>query len=139
MTTATYAPADADTWWINHVQPTDIHHARTWTRDRLTRKHLPTALIDDAELIASELLTNVGVHAPDSDAELTLHHDPDEGTLTLTCADRAPYTPTVLSPDADDEHHRGLLIVAALAAGWDVRARRDGGKRVIVHLAGRPL
>ncbi len=40
--------------------------------------------------------------------------------------DRATFQPRKLRPTSEDEHGRGLQIVAALAKRWGTRATEDG-------------
>lgn len=132
MSLATYAPAEAAKWWTNRATAADVSAARRWVRTQLAARGLDGPVVDDAVLVASELLTNAAQHAG-GEAELTLLVEADR--LTLTCGDRAVHAPALLEADDVDEHHRGLLIVAALAEDCQMRPRRDGGNRIIVRLA----
>jgi CheY-like chemotaxis protein len=84
-------------------------------------------VIDDALLVVSELVTNAVLHAR-STAELRLV--PGEETLRIEVADQGRSGPDPVLAGADDEHGRGLLLVAVLSAAWGTEARTDGGKVV---------
>jgi hypothetical protein len=45
-------------------------------------------------------------------------------------ADQGRSGPDPVLAGADDEHGRGLLLVAVLSAAWGTEARTDGGKVV---------
>jgi anti-sigma regulatory factor (Ser/Thr protein kinase) len=95
--------------------------ARQFCAQSLTAKlgHTTSAqeLIGTAQMIVSELLTN-SVDAVCGHTELTLSiHD---HLLRIAVRDDAPGIPTLRNPEAVEERGRGLMIVAALAAGWGV-------------------
>jgi anti-sigma regulatory factor (Ser/Thr protein kinase) len=81
---------------------------------------------DDALLLISELVTNAALHAP---GPITVHLLADHPTRTLYCAvaDTSPHLPQPRMARPDDEHGRGLLLLAAIAAdhGWH---RTSNGK-----------
>lgn len=132
MTAPTYAPPDAATWDTPAITEADVSHARHWVRGHLTELKLPADVIDAAEVIASELLTNVILHAPGA-AQLTLLPDGDD--LVITCADTGPY-PLTETPHADgEEHGRGLQLIDALTGQRRFTRRRTvPGKRIVVLL-----
>lgn len=130
----TYAPLSAATLDIEHTRPEHVRAARAWTHARLTELGLSGPLAEDAELVVSELLTNVHRHAP-GPAQITLLAEP--GELTLTCADRGSSDLPQLAAVPDDaETGRGLLLVRALCTSVKARQRVSGpGKRVVARLA----
>ncbi len=91
-------------------------------------------LIDAAELVVSELVTNAILHAPGEDShelELVAH----AGRLRITVADGSAIRPMVVAElHPDQPHGRGLHIVEALATRWGVDDHH-GGKRLWVELA----
>lgn len=81
-----------------------------------------TGAIDSALLIASELVANAVRHGRDGNPRLLAHFSQD-GTLTITVADKTPYSrlPAAVLADATEESGRGLFIVAALSTRWGHR------------------
>jgi PAS domain S-box-containing protein len=95
------------------------HHVASYLRIR----GLPDALVDDAALATSELVTNAMLHGqPPVDLHLRL----EGGSALIEVSDRASFQPRRMRPGADDEHGRGLQIVAALSSRWGTRATEDG-------------
>jgi hypothetical protein len=96
--------------------------ARRLTRDCLARWDLP-ALTDDAEAIASEIVTNAVNAVPPGTTGLTIiyaiHSTPAE--LLIHTWDIGPGKPEQTHPGPDAEHGRGLAIVDDLTGhnwGW---------------------
>ena len=107
------------------------HIARTFIRHGLLDLHMPD-LVDDACLIASELVGNAVKHVPDADTyELTLSHN--QGRPLIELWDPSPKPPmTVDLPDA--EFGRGLHIISALASMWNyytLPTECPGGGKVV--------
>jgi anti-sigma regulatory factor (Ser/Thr protein kinase) len=88
------------------------------------------AVVDDAQLIVSELITNA-VNAECSRTGLTL--ECDGNSLRIAVRDDGPGRPTLRSANERDEHGRGLAIIAAIAASWGV-CEADPGKQVWAEL-----
>lgn len=82
------------------------------------------ALISDALLIATELVTNA-VHAGCSHGRMSWALQ--TGCLQLCVFDNAPGWPVMQHPGPNDSHGRGLQIIDALAAARGTRSV-DGGK-----------
>lgn len=80
---------------------------------------LPTAtrVCEDAQLMASELLTN-SVKA--GARTVTIALSADESVLRLEVSDDGGGAPTVRSPTEQDVSGRGLLIVATVADRWAI-------------------
>jgi anti-sigma regulatory factor (Ser/Thr protein kinase) len=90
-------------------------------------------LIDAAELVVTELVTNAILHAPGEDScelELVAH----AGRLRITVANGSAIRPVVAELQPDQTHGRGLHAVEALATRWGVDDHH-GGKRVWGELA----
>ena len=104
--------------------------ARLYVRDVLQywRLALPGQdVIDRAELLADELVTNAVVHARTSlRVRLELHGD----VLHIGVHDANPRLLRVVPDDPDSETGRGLRLVEQLATAWGVHRGRDGGKVV---------
>jgi CheY-like chemotaxis protein len=116
------------------VLPNDITsaaRARAFVEEHCSSWGLD-AVVDDALLIVSELVTNAVVHA-ESEAELRLVAG--TGILRVEVADQGGHAPDPQLAGDDDEHGRGLLLVTVLSAAWGTEARPDGGKVVWADLA----
>ncbi|MCF2532237.1 ATP-binding SpoIIE family protein phosphatase [Yinghuangia soli] len=110
--------------------PRAAREAREFVRSVLLGWRLG-ALVDGACSVATELVANAVEHAR-TPMELRLRHRP--GRLVVQVADHDGRLPRRLSAGEGDERHRGLMIVAALAADWGVRPT-DAGKVVWAELA----
>ncbi|MFF0204662.1 ATP-binding protein [Streptomyces sp. NPDC005017] len=97
-----------------------------------------TDALDDALLVASELVTNAIRHAPRGPVSLELFVQ--EASFALEVTDHSP-EPPVLRPTsapgitAITEGGRGLRLVAALAQNWGYRRNTDGTKTVWCRFA----
>ncbi|WP_198042097.1 ATP-binding protein [Kitasatospora azatica] len=90
-------------------------------------------LTADAELVASELVTNAIQHAPDQ-RPITITVDLDEQWLSLAVRDHSADWPRPAEPVPSQENGRGLLLVGRLAGSWHCAAHTDGGKTVSCRL-----
>lgn len=89
-------------------------------------------MIDDAELVVSELVTNaVRAGARTVQVALDLHR----GVLELDVTDDGPGWPRLVRPGERDPRGRGLVLVDALADRWRAKRVDSGGKRVGVTIA----
>jgi hypothetical protein len=114
--------------------PESIKAAREFTTAALRGWQLD-ALIEDAVMVASELVTNAMRHAGglmDStmDPRLELAWYYETSRLMCVVTDWSPQPPVPLPADSDAEAGRGLQIVAALAAGWGWTRPSAHGKAV---------
>jgi anti-sigma regulatory factor (Ser/Thr protein kinase) len=117
-----------------HLAPeaTAPHTARAFVRRTLHEWSLD-ALGDVTELLVSELVANVVIHAHSA---MTLRAELGGQVLHVAVEDGSTELPVVASSDADDEHGRGMLLIAALADRWGAE-RRSGGKTVWFSLDAR--
>ena len=110
------------------VSPVAARQARGVIREALAEWGL-TALTDDAELLASELVANAAEHARGQPIRLSLReHTLASGRSAITCdvTDSSPRLPKVRTPDLDSERGRGLAIVAELAWASGTTLHPDG-------------
>ncbi|SEO44974.1 ATP-binding protein [Amycolatopsis saalfeldensis] len=122
ITSAPYIYDFAGTRELSSLAP-----LRKWVRARLTG--LPRETVQDAELLATELVTNAFEHAGGPMA-LRLELPDDHTVIRLEVEDCAPnLLPTTATASPDSYRGRGLLLVDALSAGWGA-ATRDGRKTV---------
>jgi PAS domain S-box-containing protein len=103
-----------------------VGDARHRVAEHLRSVGLGEDVVDDAVLVTSELITNALLHAA---PPLELRVTGDEQEVRIEVHDRTSYVPRKQRPTADDEHGRGLQIVAALADRWGTRPT-DSGKAV---------
>jgi hypothetical protein len=100
-----------------------------------------TAVVDTAELLTSELVTNAvratGVLDPKADPTelrgvslIRIQVTAFEGSVFLAVWDSDPTMPLIEAHDMDDEHGRGLLLVSALSRRWSAYPSPQGGKVV---------
>jgi hypothetical protein len=91
--------------------------------------HLDPPTVQIAELVACELITNAVQASPPGDViatrlTLTARH------LLIEAWDGSDARPVPISPQADEEHGRGLALVEALSTRWGWFRARDRGKIV---------
>lgn len=99
--------------WTFPGDPIAAASARTAIRSAAEGQ--PEGLLDDLELLATELVTNAVRHGS-GDVLLTLDQEDDHLLVTVTGA--AAADPAVRSPSSEAPSGRGLAIVAALANEW---------------------
>ncbi len=100
------------------VLPPDLTapaHSRAHLRDCLPKWGL-AHLLDDAELVTSELVANAVRHGA---TPVTLTVTVSGGLLTIAVADADPHgTPIPRPADASATGGRGMAIVASMAQRW---------------------
>ncbi|MER8188034.1 SpoIIE family protein phosphatase [Kitasatospora sp. NPDC094015] len=112
-----------------------IAELRGELRDALRRWGVPD-LIDTAELLSSELVTNAIRHT-DRDAMFTARLYREQGggaRLRVEVEDESDLWPTRRTPGEQASSGRGLMLVEALADGWGVEPR-GSGKRMWFELS----
>ncbi len=124
--------------------------ARCQTKASLKAWQMCPDLIDTAELLVSELVTNASKtarHPPDDPANsgldgidrisLTLRLLP--GRLVIEVFDNDPNPPQLNDADVEAESGRGLMLVDALSKEWGYFCPPAGGKTVFCVLGNPPL
>jgi anti-anti-sigma regulatory factor/anti-sigma regulatory factor (Ser/Thr protein kinase) len=103
--------------------------ARLYVRDMLEywRLALPDDVIDRAELLADELVTNAAVHARTS---LRLRLELRGDLLHIAVHDASPRPLRLVPDDPDGEAGRDLRLVERLSTAWGVHRRPDDGEVV---------
>ncbi|MGW4198328.1 ATP-binding protein [Streptomyces sp. NPDC005004] len=89
-------------------------------------------VVQDAQLVVSELVTNAFKHAVGPFA-LLLELSPDGGALRIGVKDGSPDPPRPQPPDPGRIGGHGLRLVTLLCAAWEVTPQR-GGKQVTATL-----
>lgn len=90
-------------------------------------------LVDDAQLIVSELVTNAISHTSTSRVGLSVTRHPDRVRIVVTDTSRTVPAPALVPPGTGEESGRGLVLVAALADRWEIE-RVSTGKRIWCEL-----
>ncbi|MFF7977307.1 ATP-binding protein [Streptomyces sp. NPDC007905] len=103
---------------VDEADARRVRMARLVTAARLRYCGLD-ALIDDAALIVSELVTNAILHSGGTQVTFTMAVR--DGVLHLAVHDEMPGGPAACAADSESERGRGLFLVDALA-------REHGGK-----------
>ena len=106
-----------------------VRAARHLVRAQL-RDHGQAALVDNAELIVSELVGNVVLHVGGT-VEVSVDVQPDE--VVLEVSDSSPLSPHLRVFSRTSSTGRGMRLVHSLSAEHGVRARPDG-KTIWVRL-----
>ncbi|WP_169985665.1 ATP-binding protein [Microbispora sp. H10836] len=109
--------------WRLPAHPTSVGRARRLTRERLRAWDMEK-LSDTAELLVSELVTNVLCHTCCGD--LVVRLSAVEGLLRCEVEDCDGALPEMARPCAGDENGRGLLLLDSLACCWGAERTRRG-------------
>jgi anti-sigma regulatory factor (Ser/Thr protein kinase) len=108
--------------------------ARRFTTTVVARWKVGGELLEDAELVVSELAGNAATHGR---CDLTVRLCLDaKGLLHITVIDRGDEPESAAPPLADDEHGRGMHMVQALAARMYVTRQSRSTHTVDVLAAG---
>jgi anti-sigma regulatory factor (Ser/Thr protein kinase) len=91
----------------------------------LADRSLAPACVDDAVLVASELVGNAILH---TDAQLAIEvaWDIEDTAVIIRVGDGSPDRPLLRRPSTTALGGRGLAIVAALSSDWGVAPTADG-------------
>ncbi|MCW2901300.1 MAG: hypothetical protein JWO67_3565 [Streptosporangiaceae bacterium] len=113
------------------MRPQSAQVARRRVRETLELFGADPAVIDDAELLTSEVVTNGLVHAarPGGEMRLLIFRDGDRVTVEVHDPSRALPHPDG-APDMLSESGRGLFLVKSLAADHGAHRTEGGGKAV---------
>jgi anti-sigma regulatory factor (Ser/Thr protein kinase) len=128
-TTTTDRPAPVEHAFAKELErvPEAAAQARHLVADALQAWNLPQ-LVEDAELIVSELVSNTVAHAAGDWIQVTMLRLSRQ-RVRISVVDRDSRRPKRRAPDADGERGRGLLLVEACSSQWGVRVL-SGGKSV---------
>ena len=113
--------------------PGSVPDARCHTRTVLAHWGL-LAIIDDAEVIVSELLTNAHQALTDDASMISLRLLASQHQLLIMVWDGNPQMPVKKMAAPDDLDGRGLMIVEALSDACGAAPGLDGGKIVWARL-----
>lgn len=90
------------------------------------------AVVPDARLVVSELVTNAVRHAG---SRFSVTVDVTDGVVLLRVTDPSSTLPFPVHATPLMDSGRGLIIVAELAEDWGVTLEPQGGKSVWAHIA----
>jgi len=110
--------------------PKSPHIAREWVRASLERLG-DSSVAPSTELLVSELVANVVRHVCEPMQVRLIRQD---RTVRVEVDDPSALPPVIRDPDIAEDHGRGLLLVAALAARWGTSQHPDDGKTVWFEL-----
>jgi anti-sigma regulatory factor (Ser/Thr protein kinase) len=102
--------------------PESCAEARQAVRELCANTLVP-GMSEDAELIASEIITNAITHAA---TLITLVAVVRSGELVVTVSDDVAALPVTGSARDHDENGRGMFVVDSLAGAWGVTPRPFG-------------
>jgi anti-sigma regulatory factor (Ser/Thr protein kinase) len=104
---------------VSHEAPA---RARRFLKTAACPEH-HSALLDDAMVLVSELVTNSVLHGG---PPLVVAVDCDGAFLQVRVRDGSPSLPTPRAAGQADENGRGLALVAAMSHEWGVQPDTDG-------------
>jgi len=113
------------------AEPTSAAQARAFVSQHLLGHGMPH-LVDDIELVVSELATNAVRHAG---SRFTVTVDVTGGAVLVTVSDPSSALPFPVQASPLHDSGRGLGIVAELSASWGVTPEPHGGKSVWALIA----
>jgi anti-sigma regulatory factor (Ser/Thr protein kinase) len=113
------------------AEPESAATARRFTRRWLAELRLDaTPVADDALLVITELVANAVQHTISTHILCRLDASGDELHVTVEDGGGTLAVPRPRCPADDAERGRGLLLVAALAASWEVIGLEPEGRAV---------
>jgi anti-sigma regulatory factor (Ser/Thr protein kinase) len=117
-------------------RPTAVPAARLHTRSVLREWRLPRDLIGDAEMLASELITNAlrATLALEDPPPIALRLLANHERLVIEAWDCHPDVPVIRAPAADEDGGRGLAVIEAYSNRWGFRRLSRNVKTVWCEL-----
>ncbi len=106
--------------------------ARKFLRETSCQTH-HARVMDEAELLVSELVTNAVVHGAPP-ITVNVECDGSQG-LRVAVTDGSDHTPVPREAADDDESGRGIYLVDVISDRWGVAPSRGHGKAVWFTLA----
>ncbi|WP_328497015.1 ATP-binding protein [Streptomyces sp. NBC_00414] len=108
------------------AHPGSAAQARHLTRARLSGWAVCEDTCDTAELVVSELVTNAIVHTASRHVVCELHDGTDLVRIAVRDEGCAPGEPHPSPQRPEEEHGRGLLLVAAMCTAWGAQETGPG-------------
>jgi anti-sigma regulatory factor (Ser/Thr protein kinase) len=97
--------------------PTSPRVARNFVRAVLAESNVDRSTIEDAALLATELVTNSVIHAS---TDITLDVAVDAGAVHIAVTDSDMGKPVLQDQNNDATTGRGLFVLDRVASEWDV-------------------
>jgi anti-sigma regulatory factor (Ser/Thr protein kinase) len=127
-------------WYVSVIEATTLlpgdvttpAAARRFVRSALVSVEADPVVIETAELLTTELVTNAIVHAG---CKSHLFIRAAKGVVRVEVTDPDDRQPSMAAPDIDAPDGRGLVIVNGLASAWGVQPTTEGGKTVWFELS----
>lgn len=107
-------------------EPGSPRQARSFVRSALEEWGIDQPVIEDAELLVTEVVTNAVIHARTT---ITLDVSREADDLWFEVSDLDEHEVTRRNPTERESTGRGMLLVDSLASDWEV-LYRDTGKTV---------
>ena len=92
----------------------DVGVCRAGVTDFLCRHNAVDDVLDDVQLVVSELVSNAIKHGPDKSGTVTIVAEQDRFVLEVSGTDRIPDPATRALPAPTEPTGRGLILVAAV-------------------------
>ncbi|WP_406167568.1 ATP-binding protein [Streptomyces sp. NBC_00996] len=108
------------------AHPGSVAQARRLARARLSHWAVCEDTCDTAALVVSELVTNAIVHAAGERVVCELHDRDDVVRIAIRDEGCAPGEPHPSPQRPEEEHGRGLLLVAAVSRAWGAQDTGPG-------------
>ena len=124
----------------SHTPPAQLRSPASEQAPRVARGFLAQTtctvhhprMVDDAELLVSELVTNAVRHGT---PPITVRVECEaERGLCVSVTDENPEEPTPRVADAEDENGRGMRLVDVISDRWGVQQRDGDGKEIWFRL-----
>lgn len=100
--------------------PRRVEHMRRTAGTLLRQGGVCEEAIETVQLLVSELVTNAVVHGRGECVRFSLSYDQTDEVL-IEVDDHSPARVVVEQPGPEEEHGRGMLLVATLARTWGRR------------------
>jgi anti-sigma regulatory factor (Ser/Thr protein kinase) len=108
------------------AHPASVARARQLTRARLSGWGVCDDTCDTAALVVSELVTNAVVHTAGERVACELQDEDDLVRIAVGDEGCAPGEPHPVPQGPEEEHGRGLLLVAAMCRAWGAQEAGTG-------------
>ncbi|MBO8185957.1 ATP-binding protein [Streptomyces sp. DW4-2] len=116
------SPGYSETW---PSEPRTARRSRELVKAALCAWGFDGEFVDQAVLVTSELVTNSILHSGCQLLRVTVAR-PRARLVQISVEDTSRSKPTNREAGPKDEQGRGLLLISALAANWDVELRHSG-------------